>query len=372
MDPTLKVILMDGPNEIATYGVETLLSTARQEESNLSDTEKQFVSKIKYILDCHDRVATYNSEKQPWLLNNLFMNTITDLGNVLTQETIEIISYSKAISTIGQIIDNLNISNEINESKAEQEIPPKNNLSTKELFGKLLELIQFNRLYEFSNRVDIVNYLTLIQINGLDEIANLRSGRVYVNSDKQSLTSTIKLVIDKVNELLIKEYLFVDYEHNSAAEQASLIEKISLIINELSPLISEETKKINLDEYTGPSAPPIPDLIFTVTNIYEKLTLINSTKNINQEFDIYGFLNESYMLLTIHMNRVKKICQGTFDTLKESSNLLHNYNETDCVKNTSCYNIPKSWILAIKQNNWTTSNYIKQALYEKLIRDGLL
>ncbi len=69
-----------------------------------------------------------------------------------------------------------------------------------------------------------------------------------------------------------------------------------------------------------------------------------------------------------------KINKNAFEQLQETSNNIHNHNddETEYVRMTSCYNIPKSWIQAIKKNKLTTSNYIKQALLEKLTRDGLI
>lgn len=68
-----------------------------------------------------------------------------------------------------------------------------------------------------------------------------------------------------------------------------------------------------------------------------------------------------------------KINKNAFDKLQETSNNIHNTEgETEYVRMTSCYNIPKSWIQAIKKNKLTTSNYIKQALLEKLTRDGLI
>lgn len=36
------------------------------------------------------------------------------------------------------------------------------------------------------------------------------------------------------------------------------------------------------------------------------------------------------------------------------------------------YDIPKAWIKAIKKNRMTASSYLKQALREKLQRDGML
>ena len=66
-----------------------------------------------------------------------------------------------------------------------------------------------------------------------------------------------------------------------------------------------------------------------------------------------------------------KINQAAFEQLSESANLSHVKNEDTSVRrNTSVYDIPMSWINAIKKNNVSVSSFIKQAIFEKLKRDG--
>ena len=84
------------------------------------------------------------------------------------------------------------------------------------------------------------------------------------------------------------------------------------------------------------------------------------------------------MLLTIYSNKIKKLQHATAVKVDGQEISLEEWedqnlaDQNEIVKNTSCYNIPKSWLLAIKNHKFTTSNYIKQALFEKLTRDGLI
>ncbi len=68
-----------------------------------------------------------------------------------------------------------------------------------------------------------------------------------------------------------------------------------------------------------------------------------------------------------------KINSDAFKKVSQTANLNHETNDSESVrKNTSVYDIPLLWINAIKKNKISVSSYIKQALFEKLRRDGML
>lgn len=69
-----------------------------------------------------------------------------------------------------------------------------------------------------------------------------------------------------------------------------------------------------------------------------------------------------------------KINQAAFEQLQESANMIQNsaQDSEDTLKRIPVYNIPKSWIDVLKKNRITASSYIKQALFEKLNRDGFI
>jgi hypothetical protein len=68
-----------------------------------------------------------------------------------------------------------------------------------------------------------------------------------------------------------------------------------------------------------------------------------------------------------------KIDQDAFDKISGSANLKNKQDDnSETVRNTSVYEIPRAWIDAIKNNKISVSSYIKQAMFEKLKRDGMV
>jgi hypothetical protein len=69
-----------------------------------------------------------------------------------------------------------------------------------------------------------------------------------------------------------------------------------------------------------------------------------------------------------------KINTEAFDKVSQGANLNHDTQSAtqEVRKNTPVYNIPLDWINAIKKNNVAVSSYVKQALFEKLKRDGMI
>ena len=68
-----------------------------------------------------------------------------------------------------------------------------------------------------------------------------------------------------------------------------------------------------------------------------------------------------------------KIDQDAFDKIRGNANLQNKQEDnSDTVRNTSVYEIPRAWIDAVKKNKIGVSSYIKQAMFEKLKRDGMI
>ncbi len=67
-----------------------------------------------------------------------------------------------------------------------------------------------------------------------------------------------------------------------------------------------------------------------------------------------------------------KINTTAFEEVSQGANLSHDALNDEVVKQTIVYNIPKNWVDGIKKNKMTVSGYLKQALYEKLMRDKIL
>jgi hypothetical protein len=69
-----------------------------------------------------------------------------------------------------------------------------------------------------------------------------------------------------------------------------------------------------------------------------------------------------------------KIDEKLFNAVSEkaSLNLKQTTTDNDIQRYVMVYDVPKSWIKSIKQNKMTASAYLKQALREKLQRDGML
>jgi hypothetical protein len=68
-----------------------------------------------------------------------------------------------------------------------------------------------------------------------------------------------------------------------------------------------------------------------------------------------------------------KINEDVFNAVSEKAPLKEASNPQDEVQRyVMVYDVPKTWIQAIKRNRMTASAYLKQALREKLQRDGML
>jgi beta-xylosidase len=68
-----------------------------------------------------------------------------------------------------------------------------------------------------------------------------------------------------------------------------------------------------------------------------------------------------------------KINENVFNAVSEKAALKEVKNNDDEIqKYVMVYDVPKSWIQSIKKNRMTASSYLKQALREKLQRDGML
>lgn len=67
-----------------------------------------------------------------------------------------------------------------------------------------------------------------------------------------------------------------------------------------------------------------------------------------------------------------KINETIFNEVSEKASLKEQANNDEVQRYVMVYDVPKSWIKAIKKNKMTASSYLKQALREKLQRDGML
>ena len=69
-----------------------------------------------------------------------------------------------------------------------------------------------------------------------------------------------------------------------------------------------------------------------------------------------------------------KINEDIFNSVNEKAFLKEQIqvDENQTQRYVMVYDVPKAWINAIKKNRMTTSSYVKQALREKLQRDGML
>ncbi len=67
-----------------------------------------------------------------------------------------------------------------------------------------------------------------------------------------------------------------------------------------------------------------------------------------------------------------KINETIFNEVSEKASLKEQVNNDEVQRYVMVYDVPKSWIKAIKKNKMTASSYLKQALREKLQRDGML
>ena len=72
-----------------------------------------------------------------------------------------------------------------------------------------------------------------------------------------------------------------------------------------------------------------------------------------------------------------RIDEEMFTNATQSANLKANKKEqsTETQRESSVYEVPKTWLMAIKKNKTgfrSFSGYAKVALYEKLIKDGLI
>lgn len=68
-----------------------------------------------------------------------------------------------------------------------------------------------------------------------------------------------------------------------------------------------------------------------------------------------------------------KINENIFNAVSDKAALKEVVtDENEVQRYVMVYDIPKAWIRAIKKNRMTASSYLKQALREKLQRDGML
>ena len=68
-----------------------------------------------------------------------------------------------------------------------------------------------------------------------------------------------------------------------------------------------------------------------------------------------------------------KINEDVFNSVSESASLKESKeNHTETQRYVMVYDVPKEWIKAIKKRSLKSSQYFKQAVLEKLERDGML
>ena len=67
-----------------------------------------------------------------------------------------------------------------------------------------------------------------------------------------------------------------------------------------------------------------------------------------------------------------KINEDIFNAVSEKASLKEKTIDDDTQRYVMVYDVPKAWIQSIKKNKMTASAYLKQALREKLQRDGML
>jgi hypothetical protein len=61
-----------------------------------------------------------------------------------------------------------------------------------------------------------------------------------------------------------------------------------------------------------------------------------------------------------------------FEAVSSEATLRDKTTDEEIQRYVTVYDVPKSWIRAIKKEQMTASAYLKQALREKLQRDGML
>lgn len=67
-----------------------------------------------------------------------------------------------------------------------------------------------------------------------------------------------------------------------------------------------------------------------------------------------------------------KINEDVFNEVRDKATLKESTEDSETQRYVMVYDVPKTWIKAIKKNRMTASAYLKQALWEKLQRDGML
>lgn len=67
-----------------------------------------------------------------------------------------------------------------------------------------------------------------------------------------------------------------------------------------------------------------------------------------------------------------KINEDVFNEVRGKATLKESTEDSEIQRYVMVYDVPKTWIKAIKKNRMTASSYLKQALWEKLQRDGML
>lgn len=67
-----------------------------------------------------------------------------------------------------------------------------------------------------------------------------------------------------------------------------------------------------------------------------------------------------------------RIDKKLFEAVSNEASLKEKKADGEVQRVVAVYDIPKAWINAIKKEKMTASAYLKQALREKLQRDGML
>ena len=68
----------------------------------------------------------------------------------------------------------------------------------------------------------------------------------------------------------------------------------------------------------------------------------------------------------------KDILDKIIGTAALRANTNANTNANDMQPNVSVYNVPRAWLESLKRNKISISAYFKQAIRDKLIRDGFI
>lgn len=68
-----------------------------------------------------------------------------------------------------------------------------------------------------------------------------------------------------------------------------------------------------------------------------------------------------------------KINEDVFNSVADSASLQDKSKLSDEIQRyVMVYDVPKNWINQLKKNKFKSSQYFKQAVFEKMKRDGIL